>query len=213
MPLSRRPCSLVVGRNLEQTGRPSMGLSSGDSGETSPVRPDLLAGLNPAFIDGVQAGFVIIDREHRILLANKFAQDWVNRTAEEMYGQHCYRLFHDCGQVCSDCPSEITFRTGESAHTIHTGLDKEGNTTFPEITTQAIKDDRGAVLYVVEYARDISDRIRFEWELLDRNKRLAALNAIAEMVGSSRDVDEIVRSSLAKIVETTAGDGGGILLL
>lgn len=190
-----------------------MALTSGDAGERSPALPDLLATLHPAVIDAIQAGLVIIDREYRILLANKFTRDRVQRTSEEMCGQHCYRLFHDSDGVCSDCPCEITFRTGESAHTLHTGLDKEGGTTFAEITTHPIKDDRGAVLYVVEHVRDVSDRIRFEWELLDRNKRLAVLNAIAEMVGSSLDVDEILRSSLAKLVETTAGDGGAILLL
>ena len=184
-----------------------------DAGDTRPALPDLLATIHPAFLDGVQAGLIIIDRQHRILLANKFARDWVKRTAQEMGGERCYRLFHGADGVCADCPSEITFRTGESAHTIHTGLDSDGNTVFAEITTHPIKDGSGAVLYVVEEARDISDRIRFQWELLDRNKRLAALNTIAEMVGSSLDVDEVLGSSLGKLVETTAGDGGGVLLL
>lgn len=141
--------------------------------ESKPL-PKSLANLDPAFIDGLQAALIVIDRGHHVLSSNKFAQDWVKRTAEEMRGQSCYHVFHGSDGVCDDCPSEITFRTGQSASTIHTGLDSNGETLYAQITTHPIKDKRGRVTYVIEWGVDVSERVRFEQQLLAQNKRLSA---------------------------------------
>ncbi|MBI2865482.1 MAG: PAS domain S-box protein [Chloroflexi bacterium] len=175
--------------------------------------PRPLAALDPAFVDSIQASVIVIDRKHRILLANKFARQWLKHSAEEMRGQFCYHLVHRAEEVCADCPSAITFRTGESASTIHTGLDGEGGTTYAQITTHAIKDKRGKVTHVIEYGVDVSERVLAEQQLVTQNKRLATLNAIAEIASGSLDVDEMLQSLLAKLIEVTQGDAGAIMLL
>lgn len=38
---------------------------------------------------------LILDRQHRILVSNKFTQKWVKRTAEEIRGKHRYKLIHN----------------------------------------------------------------------------------------------------------------------
>ena len=138
--------------------------ASDRSGQIASVAPDLLASLHPALIDGIQSGITIIDREYRVQVTNKFVQDWVKRAPEEIHGQRCYELFHALGQVCHDCAAATTFRTGEMAHAVHTGLDKHGRVTYAAITTHPIKDDRGEVLYVMEHVADVSERVRFEQE-------------------------------------------------
>ncbi|MBI2953658.1 MAG: PAS domain-containing protein [Chloroflexi bacterium] len=133
--------------------------------------PDPLATLHPSIIDSLQTGILIVDREYRVQMANKFVQDWLKRSAEEMRGQLCHRLIHVRDEICPDCPTATTFRTGETATVIHTGLDKEGGITYAEIITHPIKDDQGQVLYVMEQARDISERIQFERETRDELER------------------------------------------
>ncbi|MHB8879332.1 MAG: PAS domain-containing protein, partial [Myxococcaceae bacterium] len=95
-----------------------------------------------AVIDSIQAGFVVLDREFRVVLANQYLRDWVKRPAEELCGQTCYRLFHESGAPCSDCPCEVTFRTGAPARTTHSGRAKDGSLTYAEISSYPVKNAR-----------------------------------------------------------------------
>ena len=131
---------------------------------TATVVPDLLAGLPSSLIDSIQAGFVVLDREYRVVLANKFLRDWTKRSPEELCGQQCFKLFHAKEQPCADCPCALTFRTGETAQTTHTGVDKEGGLTYAELTSYPVRNERGEIEYAIEYARDVSERVRFERE-------------------------------------------------
>lgn len=125
---------------------------------------DLISGLNPAIIDGMQAGFNILNREFRIQVTNRFIQNWVKRAPDELHGHYCYKLFHNLDEVCPDCPVAITFKTGESAQTIHTGLDKYGDTTYAELISYPIRNQFGDIHYVIEHVKDVSERIRYEQE-------------------------------------------------
>ncbi|MBI4320216.1 MAG: PAS domain S-box protein [Chloroflexi bacterium] len=136
--------------------------------QPSATTSDSLATLQPAVFDAIQAGLVVIDRDHRVIIANRFIQDWVKRTQEEMRGQQCFRLFHDAEHACVECPAGTTFRTGEPAHILHTSVHED---TYVEITTHPIKDDRGEVTYVIEYVLDVSERMRLVHALRDSEEK------------------------------------------
>ncbi|TAK34546.1 MAG: GAF domain-containing protein, partial [Chloroflexota bacterium] len=170
--------------------------------------------FHPAVLDGIQAGFLILDRDFRVLRSNRFTQDWIKRSAEELHGRHCFVMIHARDSVCPDCPAAITFQTGESAHAVHTGLDAAGNLTYAGITTHPIVDEHGQVLYVMEYVRDISESAKFEQEttaliqalresedqLLRRNNELEVLNAVASAVGKTLDLNEIAEGALDSVL-------------
>jgi PAS domain S-box-containing protein len=152
-------------------------------------------------IDSVQGALFVLDRDYRIQLANRYGCNWLQRTAEEMVGKLCYNLMHNRDTLCPDCPAAITFRTGETACATHTGLDKEGRATYAEISTSPYRDESGTVQCVVEFARDISERVRFEQDILDRTNRLSVLNGIAQVVSSSLDLSEIVERGLDTVLD------------
>ncbi len=124
-----------------------------------PIRLDQ---LSPAFIDGIDLGLVILDSEFRVQVSNKFLQEWVKRSAEEIRGQFCHQVFHGRDTPCEDCPAAKTFQTGESAVTVHTGQDKDGGVTYAQLTTHPMKDKSGRVSYVIELASDVSETMRVE---------------------------------------------------
>ncbi|MDP2663539.1 MAG: PAS domain S-box protein [Dehalococcoidia bacterium] len=130
--------------------------------EESGAPPFLLDDFLPAFIDGIDRGLLVLDSEYRVQVSNKFVQEWVKGSAEEIRGQLCYRVFRKRDTPCEDCPAAKTFQMGESAATVHAGQDKEGGVTYAQLTTHPIKDRSGRVSYVIEFASDVSERMRVE---------------------------------------------------
>ncbi|MCL5960133.1 MAG: PAS domain-containing protein [Chloroflexi bacterium] len=161
-------------------------------------------------LDSLPAGVIIIDRHYRLMLANKFTQNWVKRSLEEILGERCFRLFHQTDDICPDCPSRVTFETGQSTTITHAGLDRGGKPTYTELTTFPLRDSAGQVVQVIEYARDVSEKVYFQQSILQLNARLSALNAIASIVSSSLDLDEILHLVSAKIMEVTGSDGAAV---
>lgn len=204
-----------------------MKLMQGRSEQPAAGLPDPIA-LYSAMCDGIQAGLIILDRDYHILRSNLFVQNWLKRSPEELLDQQCFRVIHDREEICADCPAAVTFQTGSPAHVIHTGLDKEGEATYAEISTHPVGDAAGAVTYVIEYVRDVSERVHFERELLreiterkqaeeqlrERNDELAVLNAVAAATTTSLELQEILEGALDSVLHMMGlRPMGGIFVL
>ena len=80
-------------------------------------------------------------------------------------------------------------------------LDREGNTKWVEINSVLI-DWKGKPA-TLNFLNDITERKRAEEEVWRYNKELTALNAIAIMVNSSLDLQQILDQTLDKVLEIT----------
>ena len=69
-----------------------------------------------------------------------------------------------------------------------------------------------SVTGIVLNSRDITERVRAEEEIRQRNRELAALNAIATVVSQSLNLDEILNAALDKVLELIHLNVGGIYL-
>jgi PAS domain S-box-containing protein len=93
----------------------------------------------------------------------------------------------------------------------YTGLKKDGSTfrvlaySSPIIHDEMIVGMRGIIL-------DITERKLAEEQVAQRNRELAALNAITQTVSQSLDLNEILNKALDKILEILAIEHGGIYL-
>ncbi|NOX20357.1 MAG: GAF domain-containing protein [Nitrospirae bacterium] len=76
-----------------------------------------------------------------------------------------------------------------------------------------IRDTEGRVTYVLELLRDVTERVRREFELKRRNQELTLLNSLATIINRSLKADEVFSNVLDKLVETFGMDGGGFFLL
>ncbi|RMF89992.1 MAG: PAS domain-containing protein [Methanobacteriota archaeon] len=119
-------------------------------------------------INSIGEGLIEVDRDYRIISINRFALGLMKMTEDEALGKRCYELFHRAGDVCPDCPVKITFETGETAHTSHEGIAKNGATTYVELNSYPVRDEKGSIIRVIETVKDISERRRHEEEMAEK---------------------------------------------
>jgi two-component system phosphate regulon sensor histidine kinase PhoR len=168
-----------------------------------------------AIIDGIEDELVVVDRDFRIIKANKIA---IMKAGEaSLVGKYCHAVKHGEEAPCftrgAECPAQTVFITGKNVRSTHQHVSTSGEKTYYEIVASPIKDASGNVLYVIELTRDVTDRMRHENKVSTKNRELVALNNVAEILSSSLLADEIFSRVLDKVIEIMCMDGGAIFFL
>ena len=58
-----------------------------------------------AILNGISANIAFVDKDLKIIWANKTAADSVNKTPEEMVGHTCHHFWANPSKPCENCPS------------------------------------------------------------------------------------------------------------
>ncbi len=132
-----------------------------------------------AILNGITTNIALVDKELKILWANKEAANSVNKQPEDLLGHPCYSFWGDPAKPCANCPTLIAFQTKQSEHKTVQTLDgriwEEGG--------EPVFDKEGNVTCVVEIARDITDRIKAEEALRNSETWLSTtLNSVGDAV-------------------------------
>jgi PAS domain S-box-containing protein len=112
--------------------------------------------------------------------------------------QRLKRLLEECGEV-TDFEFQFRRRDGE----IRTGHESSFVT----------RDDSGAIVAYQGFLLDVTDRKQAEMEIRRRNRELMALNAIAETLGQSSALQDVLARAIVKIAELFNADLGAVYLL
>jgi len=115
---------------------------------------------------------VLMNKDFKILWANKAFQDNSGYKIKEIIGNQCYRLTHHSETPCKLpnhlCPIGEVQKTGKAATVTHTHFDEKGNELFVEITAYPVKDEEGKITQFIYIYKDITERKRAE----DRLQRI-----------------------------------------
>jgi PAS domain S-box-containing protein len=132
--------------------------------------------LLDAVLSGLGEGVIVIDREMRIIAANRAFLERMNAKKEDIKGRHCYKVSHRyeicCKEMGEECPVLETFRTGEHKRAVHTHYNTHGNPFHVEVNSYPIRNEKGEIIQAVESIMDITDRVRLEEDLKERIKEL-----------------------------------------
>jgi transcriptional regulator with PAS, ATPase and Fis domain len=75
-------------------------------------------------IDANDRPFVVIDRDYRIVAANRHYAEAYGVTPEAIVGRHCYAVSHHSTRPCHEngeqCPHRALFEDGEAVEVLHT---------------------------------------------------------------------------------------------
>lgn len=113
--------------------------------------------LLQALVEGISDPFNLLDRKFRIVLANQARARKHLRRPEELPGQHCYRMFQRRSSICPGCPVQEAFRSGRPC-LAERFVDRPDGRRWGEVRAYPLHDRQGRVLYVAEYALDVTQR-------------------------------------------------------
>jgi PAS domain S-box-containing protein len=163
--------------------------------------------------ENVQEGIFISTPEGRFLDFNKVFMEFVGYDSRDelmredipatfyvdpLERERLKRLLREHGQV-SDFEFQFRRRDGE-IRTAH-------ESSF------ATRDDSGAITAYQGFVLDVTARKHAEMEIRRRNRELLALNSIAELLGESGHLDDVLTRALVKVVELLVVDIGALYLL
>ena len=71
-----------------------------------------------AILDASVDRIRLVDKDMKILWANKTTTRELNVAPEDLVGQPCYKVLYDCDAPCSMCPSAKAVTSGNIEHSI-----------------------------------------------------------------------------------------------
>lgn len=127
-------------------------------------------------LESIGEGLVVIDRDYKIVTANRTYCEQVGDSRENIIGKHCYAVSHGLQRPCfeegHECSVKDTLATGGHFKGIHLHRDGNGGSVYVEINAYPVKNPAGEVTSAIEIMTNITDRVRLEKDLKARLKEL-----------------------------------------
>ena len=117
----------------------------------------------------IDVAIVVIDRDYRIVSANRAYCEQAGMPHAAVVGKYCYEishlLTHPCHEDNQNCACKRTFEAGEPTVFVKTVTDENGGQTHLETKTYAMKDESGNIKSVIEIFNDITEKTNLEAQL------------------------------------------------
>ena len=141
-----------------------------------------------------------IDKDMRIIWANKTTADAFNMSPEDLVGQVCYRLYIGRDAPCEGCPTKKSQETGQPERAvIHQPKVKgiEGESYWDNYSVP-IKNEAGDIVSFIQIARNITDQRRAEEHIRTLTHELIKAQE-SERQKISRDLHDSVAQELSTL--------------
>jgi two-component system NtrC family sensor kinase len=90
---------------------------------------------------------------------------------------------------------------------------RDGEIRTAHESSFATRDESGNITAYQGFVLDVTDRKQAELEIRRRNRELLALNSIAELLGESGPLEDVLTRALVKVADLLAVDTGALYLL
>ncbi|MFC2027106.1 PAS domain S-box protein [Chloroflexota bacterium] len=168
--------------------------------------------------ENVNDEIVYLDQNGTIVDLNDRIEDMFGYTRDELVGKNLGELELFSSEDLAEFAAGFNNLLAESVSSESRFLKdfvarrKDGSTVFVESSARFIERD-GKPAGLLSVIRDVTERKRAEEVTLQRNRELAALNAVAQTASQSLHMDETLKNAVDKILEVLNTRHGGIYLL
>jgi PAS domain S-box-containing protein len=150
--------------------------------------------LNEIIFENILDGIIMVDRNYRILTANRSIERWTEKPASDLIDKDCREVFHDIPWICPDCVAEVTFQTGK-VHTVMQIGDHKGSTYYAELSAYPVMDESGEITECVVFIKDVTERMLYQEKILGSYSKVIQKNEYLEGI-IENSADAIVTADL-----------------
>jgi PAS domain S-box-containing protein len=131
-----------------------------------------------AIFDGIRDQLSIQAPDYRILRVNRPVVEKYQITFEKLINRKCYEAYFRRSEPCERCPVSVSIETKQPASSVM--KISEDHATL-QIFSYPIVDEKGKLLSVIEYVKDITEEQRLQEQLI-QSEKLAGIGVLASGV-------------------------------
>ena len=131
-----------------------------------------------AIFDGIRDQLSIQAPDYRILRVNRPVVEKYQTTFEKLINRKCYEAYFKRSEPCERCPVSVSIKTKQPASSVM--KISEDQATL-QIFSYPIVDEKGKLLSVIEYVKDITEEQRLQEQLI-QSEKLAGIGVLASGV-------------------------------
>ncbi len=170
-------------------------------------------------LDNVHEEIMLLDRDYRILWANKGVMDKYGPAKKGVVSEFCHKVTHGIEHICKPpndiCPIEEVMKNGGPVTVLHTHFDRNGDRIYAEVTAYPVYE-KARITEFIHISRDVTERVIAEERLKEHQKAITELSTpvvevwkgiialpLIGIIDSSR-ARQIMENLLDVIVKTSA---------
>lgn len=150
-----------------------------------------------AILHGISHRIMLIDRDFKILCANKAALR-EGTSLKDTIGFSCYEKFEKRSSSCTDCPATVTFKTGRVVHIERPYHKEDINPLIFKISSYPVFDNKGRVSQTIISCRDVTEIHKVE-QIKNDLMRMLAHDIRNPLLAATQTLDNCVNSSIYHI--------------
>lgn len=143
--------------------------------------------------DGVDEAIMLIDKNFKIIWANKRVIDLSHLKAGDVLSNFCYKVTHHSDEPCKAphdiCPVHEVMAKGKPVTILHTHYDAQGRPFYVEVTAYPVKDESGNIHQFIHIGRDVSERMRMVEDLKKAKNRIEEYSSSLELMVAEKTAD------------------------
>jgi PAS domain S-box-containing protein len=151
--------------------------------------------------DNIQDGVLVIDRDYKIISANKASEKWAKKSLLDILDHSCIEIFHDNDYVCPHCVAKVTFETGDVNVAAQRFQANGEEPSYAEISSYPIKHGDGEISECIVFIRDVTERMLCHEEILSLYNEVIQTKEYLEGV-IENSADAIITTDLNGIVSS-----------
>jgi len=136
-----------------------------------------------AIFDSILDRISILTPDYEILRFNKAVIENYQTDNKELMGKKCYEAYYQRSFPCERCPVSTTLETRQPASSVLKPLDWDKTL---RIFSYPILDEKGDLVSVIEYVRDVTEEKKLQEQLI-QSEKLAGIGILAS--GAAHEIN------------------------